>query len=424
MRINSLLLLIIVSFSQCNSDTKTDKKGNENIKVDSTDAEVEETGYQIQALEGNSFPNPFLAYYRADAFGKLEFDYGTNQELVGKIHFPDSSVVVLNFDPAELIPRISALTFNNNFHQQLSVYLFEKQWHTAKVTSKNARPFVSYEVVNPPRGEFWFLNAILDEKGTSRIIASYRFKLPESVFAKHFEKINNRKYEDYKNHIFNAPVQQKIDYNSIRKMGKFHEGFAASLNHTQPDYKTFLSESIFSLKNTPEKISYFYDADYDFPDFTNEGYDTSRFAKHSLKELYTLQTFTYKTTYTFNNSKDSLLEIQFDFASKENTPTIRFVIGGLVFSEIPRIKSDDLANGLHLPLGFSKYKNESINHEAYLLMGNTTGFWMDNSFGRNIDGITIYFDKNSPYKLHVWLTGGDGTIPVGHYLTSLDQLKK
>lgn len=424
MRIKLLLLLVTVSFSQCNSETKTEKKGKENVDEDSTNIEVEETGFQIQALEGNAFPYPFMAYYHADAYGKLEFNYETDDILRAKIHFPDSTVEVLKFDITELIPRISALTFNNNYHQQLSVYLFEKQWHTAKVESKNVKPFIYYEVVNPPRGEYWFLNAILEEKGMDRIIASYRFKLPPSIFAKQFEKLNNRKFADYKNYFFNAPESQKIDYNSIRKMGRFYEGFAASLNNTAPDYKTYLFENIFSLKNSPKKISYFYDADFDFPEFLENGYDTTHFTKQSLKELFASQTFSYKTAYPVNGGKDSLLEIQIDFASKENTPTVRFVMGGLVFSEIPRIKSDDLGNGLHLPLGFSKYKNPTITQEAYILMGNTTGFWLDNSLGRNIDGVTLYFDKNSPYKLHIWLMGGDGTIPVGHYLTSLDQLKK
>ena len=281
-----------------------------------------------------------------------------------------------------------------------------------------------YELLNPPRGEYWFLNAVLEENGDSKIVASYRIKLPESIFAKHFEKLNNRKFVDYKNYLFNAPESQKIEYNSIRKMGKFYEGFAASLNNTDPNYKNYLMGSIFALKNSPKKISYFYDADFDFPEMLENGYDTTHFSKHSLKELFASQTFSYKTTYPLNGGKDSLLEIQIDFGSKENTPTVRLVMGGLVFSEIPRIKSDDFTNGLYLPLGFSKYKNEAILQESYILMGNTTGFWLDNSFGRNIDGVTLYFDKNSPYKLHIWLMGGDGTIPVGHYLTSIDQMKR
>ena len=207
-------------------------------------------------------------------------------------------------------------------------------------------------------------------------------------------------------------------------MGKFYEGFAASLNNTDPNYKNYLMGSIFALKNSPKKISYFYDADFDFPEMLENGYDTTHFSKHSLKELFASQTFSYKTTYPLNGGKDSLLEIQIDFGSKENTPTLHLVMGGLVFSEIPRIKSDDFTNGLYLPLGFSKYKNESILQESYILMGNTTGFWLDNSFGRNIDGVTLYFDKKSPFKLHIWLMGGDGTIPVGHYLTSIDQMKR
>lgn len=424
MRIKLVLLLIIVSFSQCNSEKKSEQKEKEKQPKDTSIVSIDETNFQTQVLELSS-PYPFPTSFNEISKGKLEFTTGQDDKIIAEIIFSESLKDQLELNIIELIPTISNLAFSNNFHQQLSVYLFEKQRHTARIDYKSVNESISYyEVLNPPRGEYWFLNAVFEENGASKIVASYRFKLPESIFAKHFEKLNNRKFVDYKNYLFNAPESQKIEYNSIRKMGKFYEGFAASLNNSDPNYKNYLKGSIFSLKNSPKKISYFYDADFDFPEMLENGYDSTHFSKHSLKELFASQTFSYKTTYPLNGGKDSLLEIQIDFGSKENTPTVRLVMGGLVFSEIPRIKSDDFTNGLYLPLGFSKYKNESILQESYILMGNTTGFWLDNSFGRNIDGVTLYFDKNSPYKLHIWLMGGDGTIPVGHYLTSIDQMKR
>jgi hypothetical protein len=424
MKIKLLLLLVIVSFSQCNSEKKSEQKGEEKQPKDTSAVEVvDETNFKIQVLELSS-PYPFLTSFNENSKGKLELTTGGDDKIIVEINFSESLKDQLELNISELIPTISNLAYSNNFHQQLSIYLFEKQWHTSRIDYKSVNESITYyEVLNPPRGEYWFLNAVLEENGDSKIVASYRFKLPESIFAKHFEKLNNRKFVDYKAYLFNAPESQKIEYNSLRKMGKFYEGFAASLNNTDPNYKNYLIGSIFALKNSPKKISYFYDADFDFPEMLENGYDTTHFSKHSLKELFASQTFSYKTTYPVNGGKDSLLETQIDFGSKENTPTLRLVMGGLVFSEIPRIKSDDFTNGLYLPLGFSKYKNETIQQESYILMGNTTGFWLDNTFGRNIDGVTLYFDKNSPYKLHIWLMGGDGTIPVGHYLTSIDQMK-
>ncbi len=424
MRIKLVLLLVIVSFSQCNSEKKSEKKEKEKQPKDTLIVSIDETNFQTQVLELSS-PYPFPISFNENSKGKLELTTGEEDKIIAEINFSEILKDQLELNISELIPTISNLAFSNNFHQQLSVYLFEKQWHASRIDYKSVNESITYyEVLNPPRGEYWFLNAVLEENGDSKIVASYRFKLPESIFAKHFEKLNNRKFVDYKNYLFNTPESQKIEYNSIRKMGKFYEGFAASLNNTDPNYKNYLMGSIFALKNSPKRISYFYDADFDFPEMLENGYDTTHFSKHSLKELFASQTFSYKTTYPLNGGKDSLLEIQIDFGSKENTPTLHLVMGGLVFSEIPRIKSDDFTNGLYLPLGFSKYKNESILQESYILMGNTTGFWLDNSFGRNIDGVTLYFDKKSPFKLHIWLMGGDGTIPVGHYLTSIDQMKR
>lgn len=424
MKIKLLAAVFLVSFSQCSPETKKTKEEKKTEKINDTDTSVAGNDFQVRILEKNTFPVPFVTEYDQKAFGRLEFEYGSDFIVKARIHFEDNSAEALQFDFTELIPRISTSAYNNNYHQQLSVYLYEKQWHTAKVESENANPSVSYyEVVNPPRGEFWFLNAIQKEKGTSRIVASYRFKLPEAIMSKQFEKVNNRKFDEFKKSLFLAPDPQKIDYNSIRKMGRFYEGFAASLNNTQPDYEKYLSGSIYSLKKTPKKFIEFYDTDFEFPEMTENGYDTLHFSAHSLKELYASKNFTYKTTYPLIGENDSLLELQFDFATKENKEAIRFVMGGIVFSEIPRLKSNEMESGLHLPIGFSKYKNPEITKETFVLMGNTSGYWMDNTYGRNVDEVIIYFDKNSPYKLHIWLMGGDATIPVGHYLTSLDQIK-
>jgi hypothetical protein len=255
-------------------------------------------------------------------------------------------------------------------------------------------------------------------------VASYSFRLPEKLMKKQFEKLNNRKYSEFAPYFFEAPIPQKIQYNSLRKLGRLYEGFAATLNHMTFDYEKYFPGSILIQKQSPKKISYFIEQDFESPEMTEEGYDTLHFSKHSLKELFSTNVFSYKTTYSLNGPKDSLLEMQIDFKTKENTNTVRFVMGGIVFSEIPRLKADDMQNGLFLPLGFSKYENKEIQQEAYILMGNTSGFWMDNTYGRNIDGIIIHWDKNSSMKMHIWLMGGDGMIPISHYVAALDRVTK
>jgi hypothetical protein len=151
-------------------------------------------------------------------------------------------------------------------------------------------------------------------------------------------------------------------------------------------------------------------------------YDSALLEKKSLHELYSIKSFAYKTAYDLNNPNDSFVEMQIDFKTKENEATVRFVIGGVVFFVIPRLKPDEMQQGLYLPLGFHSYKNPEIKTESYVLMGNTSGLWIDNIYGRNIDGVMLHMDKNSKTKIHIWLMAGDGTIPVGHFVTTLDKL--
>jgi len=428
MKIKLVAIILLLSFSQCNSEQSEEKKEEtsegKSEQNETTVSKENPHDFQITALQKNNFAIPFFSEFNEEALGNIIFEMDSLDEASAKITFQDGTEQSLKFDFSELIPRISALTFNSHFHQQLSVYLFEKQWHTAKVESKEIHPLISYyEVTNPPRGEFWFLNAIKDENDEKKIVASYKFKLPEWLFEKYFESLNKQKFADYKDILFNAPIPQKIEYNKLRKMGKFYEGFAASMNDLPFDYEKLLSRSILFLKMKPKKMNDFYGGEYSFPELTQSGYDTLHFSKHSLAEIFTPQGFSYKTSYPLNGGKDSLLEMQIDFKTKNNLSTIRFVMGGIEFDAIPRLDHFDRNAGLYLPLGFSRYTEIESTNEAYVMMGNTSGFWSDNTLGRNIDGVILYFDKNSKNKIHIWLIGGDATIPVGHYISSLEKIK-
>lgn len=425
MRIKFLLLLSVLSFSNCNSveEKEADKK-EKSTEEKIVKEEKNENDFQILPLE-NSFPSPFLPNYQAEKTGSITLQALSENKVEVKISLNDNTTHEFSFDPSELIPRISKLAFGNNYHQQLSVYLFEKQNHTIHIEDPTASSGQTYyEITNPPRGEFWFLNLISEKNGAKEILASYRFQLPEAWMEKCFEKVNNRKYAEFKNYIHTAPPTQKIEYNSLRRMSKFFEGFAANMNEIDFDYSNYSKNSLYLNKNTPKKLSDFYGHDFNFPAFSDKGYDSTKMTSHSLNELFASHTFTYKLAYPLTGGKDSLLEMQIDFKNQQNTPTVRFVMGGIVFSEIPRLKGEEMHKGLYLPIGFAPYKNPSITTETYVTMGNTSGYWVDNSYGRNIDGVLIYFDKNSSIKMHIWLMGGDGTLPVGHYITNLDQLKK
>jgi hypothetical protein len=419
-----LFLFILLFFSQCATEEKKEETSEGKSEQNETTVSKENPrDFQITALPKNNFAIPFFSEFNEEALGNITFEMDSLDVPSAKITFQDGTEDLLKFNFSELIPFISTLALTNEFHQQLSVYLFEKQWHTAKVESKGINKLISYyEVSNPPKGEFWFLNAIQEKNKEKKIIASYKFKLPDWLFKKYFEQLNRKKYMDFKNYLFSAPSPQKIEYNKLRIMGKFYEGFAASMNDQKFDFEKILSSSLFSLKMNPKSMIDFYENQFQVPEITENGYDSTRFTGHSISELYASNGFSYKTSYPIHGGKDSLLEMQIDFKSKENLNTIRFVMGGIEFKAIPKLDRFNLSQGLYLPLGFSKYKNVESTNESFVMMGNTSGLWTDNTYGRNIDGVILYFDKNSKNKIHIWLMGGDATIPVGHYITSIDQV--
>jgi hypothetical protein len=230
MKLNFFLLLAVLVFSRCNSENKSGAKNSDDrTNKDSVKEPVIESKFEFSILPENSSPIPFSIETEKRNIRDVEFKQNADLTISLIIHYIGSSMDSISFDAKELIAGISPITFNSNYHQQLSVYLFEKQWHVNTIPTNEASEFKNYyEIVNPPHSEYWHLNLIQENDG-KQIIASCAFKIPDKLYADLFKKVNNRDLAEFKNSLFNAPETKKIEYNSLRKMGKFYEGVLAPL---------------------------------------------------------------------------------------------------------------------------------------------------------------------------------------------------
>ncbi len=432
MKTELIIFFLSLFLFACSYEKKDAGKSENSTKIDTTKKtddtnSISKNPHLAYPLDENQMPYPSNIKYQPEFTGTIKNAMTRKHLHFVTITYADSTVDEIPFEPEELIARIGNLASRNNYHKKLAVYLFEKQWHSVRLKYVPKKEGISYfEVINPPYTKNWILNAVEESETGPVILASYSIPMHEMGYERIFQEINGEKFSDFKNYIYEAPNSEKIDYNNLRKLGKFHEGIVTPLNNVKYDPYELYADLFAVAKNNPENCQYFYDNEFTIPEMESNGsYSLNgKEKKQSLKELYSVKSFAYKSAYPLTGEKDSTLEMQIDFKTKENQATIRFVIGGIVFSEIPRLKNDEMRNGLYLPLGFSNYANKSIKQESYVFMGNTSGLWADNTYGKNIDGVLLYFDKTSKSKIHIWLMDGDGFLPVGHYVATLDALFK
>lgn len=345
-------------------------------------------------------------------------------ELGLKIIFKnDLGIEELNINIEKLIPRVSPVAYKNNFHQKLSLYLFEKQLHKIDLRDFESGIGVNrYEIVNPPSSPYW---QILGFDEQNKMIVSIAFLVSEKIMTNLFKKVNNLDFENFKNALFISPGNQKIEYNSLRKMGQLFEGKLTYMNQFDFPKNNSMIQKYILRNNKVENLNFYFENNYKVPTNNANGYnDTTILIDQSIREFYYIKGFTYKTCYSLLDTTEQALEIQIDFKTKENKETVRMVMIGVLRDKIPFLENEQMYEGLYLPLGFHAYENIKTSFESVLMMGNNNGLWVDNDYGRNIDGVILYFDKKMKSKIHIWLMSGHGDLPIAHYISILDRLPK
>lgn len=403
MRFLFFITLIIIVGCQNESQQEIEKKNNE--VVDDT---IEKVSEDIKFAD----LNPQL-----EKTNSFEVKQNENGE-INLIFSNNLGTENISFNAENLVAKISQTANNNPYHQNLSVYLSEKQIKKIDFNDfKSGIGVEKYEVINPSQSKYWHLIGTKNNE----IIVKIAFLVPEEIYGDIFQKVNNVNYENFKYSLYLVPPSNKIEYNSLRKLGKFYEGMLGVFNQNDFPKKNSIAQNYLFRNHDIKNLEYFFSQDYTVPGYNQFGeLDTNLSLNQSLRELYYVKSFSYKTSYSLINPSDSALEIQIDFKTKEETPTIRFVMGGVIQSKIPVLSSDDLYNGLYLPLGFKSYENTNTTIDSYVLMGNTSGQWVSNYNGLSFDGVILYFDKLNKTKIHIWLMACDGQLPVAHYGTNLN----
>lgn len=416
MKTKLLFLLILPLFVSCNEENKENKNIPE--KNNSVDVVQENETAEIRctSLPENHFSTPFINLETdRDIAATLDLILTKKQTLSGKLKTKQTSVE-FEFDPSKLTAKIPPLTSSNPYHQKVAFWLFEKEWHADSLLIAEK---IRIKFINSPLSDIWYAE-VFEISPSRKTIAAFSITVPDKLYSELFAELNPRADKNIMKYRNEMPEPEKINYNQLRKMGKFYEGFAGEtgsikLAENDAEKKAFIRQ----LNSTHTYRDYF-ENDFNGSMTDLNGFDTTEKEKQSLKDFYNVKSFIYKTTYSLITvSKDSLLEIQFDFKDKNNSPTQRLVVGGIPFSSIMKLNLNDYSKAPLIPVGFSV--NPEMPDE-FCLISNMSGYWTDTGYGRNISGVKIYWDKLNKSKLHIWLIGNDGLTPLMHYISILDKL--
>jgi hypothetical protein len=403
-------------YISCNEEKKEDKTIPEENKSQKTDGKTESEEIICKSLPENHFAGPFLTNEtNRDFKAVLELSVNENNVFSGNLKVNDS-LIDFEFNPSKLIAKIPALTSSNPYHQKVAIWLFEKEWQNDSILISD-KTWIKF--INSPLSDIWFAE-VFESNPVKKRKASFSIIVPDKIYFELFNKFYPGFDKNLINYRTQTPEPEKINYNQLRKMGKFYEGFAGETGSLKPSDNDTEKKTFLRRLNSIKTYRDYFENDFNVSATDLNGFDSTEKEAQSVKDFYNVKSFIYKTTYSLNTvSKDSLLEIQFDFKDKNNTPTQRLVIGGIPFSSMMKLNLNDYAKAPLIPVGFSV---DPEMPDQFCLISNMSGYWSDTGLGRNISGVKIYWDKLNKSKLHIWLIGSDGITPLMHYISILDKL--
>ena len=114
--------------------------------------------------------------------------------------------------------------------------------------------------------------------------------------------------------------------------------------------------------------------------------------------------------------------------SRENGEETQFIFGGMDFSKLPKLTTEECNSGNPYPMGIGNHpfyedcesheKLCSLDNPYFGVLLNKDGNWLD-SHKIGIDGPLLHLDKENPNVIHVWLLSFERHALVGHYEINL-----
>lgn len=119
-----------------------------------------------------------------------------------------------------------------------------------------------------------------------------------------------------------------------------------------------------------------------------------------------------------------------DYLNSDSSKTTKLIISGLKKNDIPTLSDEDINKGWMNSMGFGNHTfyetyehclaNNSKNSKYFAVLVDKNNKWLDSHFV-GIDGPLLYWDKNNPNQLHLWILSFERHAFVGQYLIDIDK---
>ncbi len=439
-QITKILTAITIAFTLLScSETKKNKSL---AMVDTNDENS--FVFKVQSLNNNDYPdNPDIGYMATD----YKFNYfkkGKINKENGKYSFdfyssgdnPDF-IVFKNIDLMEFIPSIPDNLKEDEYLSYIAVV--NQEWNRNQVRfSKNQFQSSDKNIVrvdiarNCLNSYLWEIIAYKNENGKQLPFSHGWFDFPRPLYKKLFKERNGVDFELYK-----KPLENWVDCEN-KKINKSY--IAKTLDTIAISFED-KGDTMYPIAGArkkkfkeiiyPKTFKTIRDLQSDktkFATFTPPGfYNKADPRKTELGRIRNLKDITLSEVMS-SQVKDTLNEITFTFIDSDHKRVTKLVLGGLDLSALPTLPEEKANEGWKNSMGFSNhpfYESyeqhlswESNKNPYYSYLTDDKDNWLD-SHKVGIDGPVMYWDKENPKKLHVWLLSFERHAFVGHYILEI-----
>lgn len=425
------ILLINIIFIACSENKKPNEKYSAKLKElsleeypDNPDAEIKHPQYENVK------------------FNKIEFESLSDSVFNIKL-IPDNSfdtINLFNLNLMEYLPTASCNTQDPYIHY---IGIINQEWNRNQiqfgkeeftVKGQNKNHIIRVDIArNCLNAYLWEVILFTEINGEEKVYYHGWFDFPKKLYGSLFEKRNKIKFVDYQKPLENwiDPESRVVNLKKLRTVLKEKNVTFKNLNN-QPyaliGERKKKYKNIVYPKNTTIIQKFLTDSTL-FATFSPPGiYNTKDPRKTKLGNLAKLKSVIYRKTTVPKISKDTLMELQFEFSSIDTDKTTFFYISGVNQTEIPILDTSEVNKGWQNSMGIGNHtfyetyeharNKSSVQNPYFSILTDKDGKWID-SHTIGIDGPLLHWDKKEPNKLHVWILSFERHAFVGHYILTL-----
>ncbi len=346
------------------------------------------------------------------------------------------TIVLENVNLMEWIPTVCEKVKQDDYLTEIAVVNQEWNRHQVKFTEgqflvKSDNPYGIKRVDlarNCLNAYLWELITYAEEDGQLKPFYHAWFNFPKDLYAELFENRNGLKYDKYSHELEDwvDPESLPIDFSKLRTIQSEKEVSFENLNYQKYPLvgerkKKFIN--IIYPKNTTVIDDFLTDST-EFATFSPPGfYDPTDPRKTTLSLLK------YPSKVFYRTLDSNLFELEVDYLNTDSTKTTKLIISGLNKEDIPTLSTEDINKGWMNSMGFGNHtfyetyehclENGSKNSTYFAVLTDENNKWLDSHFV-GIDGPLLYWDKNNPNLLNLWILSFERHAFVGHYLIDVN----